>query len=95
MSFRIRAVNGELLYLSRRATNLRAALFEAVAHERELPRADLTAADLGGVSIEDGGIRLGPVHLPKRSKQTQLLTGEPGQAAATLLEKLRTEARVL
>jgi electron transfer flavoprotein beta subunit len=55
----------------------------------------LTAADLGGVSTEDGGIRLGPVHLPKRSKRTQLIMGEPSQAAAKLLEKLRTEARVL
>jgi len=63
------------------------------ARGKEIRR--LTAADLGGVSTEDGGIRLGPVHLPKRSKRTQLIMGEPSQAAAKLLEKLRTEARVL
>jgi electron transfer flavoprotein beta subunit len=35
------------------------------------------------------------VYLPERKKQTQLLTGDPRQAAARLIEKLRFEARVL
>jgi electron transfer flavoprotein beta subunit len=35
------------------------------------------------------------VYLPERKKQTQLLTGDPRQAAAQLIEKLRFEARVL
>jgi electron transfer flavoprotein beta subunit len=35
------------------------------------------------------------VYLSERKKQTQLLTGDPRQAAAQLIEKLRFEARVL
>lgn len=35
------------------------------------------------------------VYLPERKKQTQMLTGDPRQAAAKLVEKLRFEARVL
>jgi electron transfer flavoprotein alpha/beta subunit len=33
--------------------------------------------------------------LPQRKKSTQMLEGTPKQAAAALVEKLRTEARAL
>jgi electron transfer flavoprotein beta subunit len=63
------------------------------ARGKEIRR--VTAADLGGIPAEDGGVCLRRVHLPKRTKQTQLITGEPKEAAARLVEKLRSEARVL
>jgi electron transfer flavoprotein beta subunit len=35
------------------------------------------------------------VYLPEKSKQSQVFSGEPKQAAHELVEKLRFEARVL
>jgi electron transfer flavoprotein beta subunit len=35
------------------------------------------------------------VYLPERTKRTQLFEGDPKQAAAQLVEKLKFEARVL
>ena len=54
----------------------------------------LTPAELGGVESA-AGIRLDRVYLPQRAKHTQLFQGNPKQAAAQLVEKLRFEARVI
>jgi len=53
----------------------------------------LSAADLAAPS--GSVVTLASVSLPQRQKSTQILTGSPADAAATLVEKLRTEARVL
>jgi electron transfer flavoprotein beta subunit len=55
---------------------------------RILPAADLAAASAPVVT-------LATVTLPQKQKSTQFLTGSPAEVAATLVEKLRTEARVL
>jgi electron transfer flavoprotein beta subunit len=54
----------------------------------------LTAAELG-VASGAASIRLERIYLPERSKQTQIFEGSPQEAAASLVEKLKFEARVL
>jgi electron transfer flavoprotein beta subunit len=50
-----------------------------------------------GLKVTPGsaGIVIERVYLPERSKRTQLFEGNPKEAAAQLVEKLRFEARVL
>jgi len=55
---------------------------------RQLAAADLAAAAAPVVTLES-------VTLPIKQKSTQMLTGSPQEAAAALVEKLRSEARVL
>jgi electron transfer flavoprotein beta subunit len=62
------------------------------AKSKELKR--LTAADLGATAGPPN-IVLDRVYLPERTKRTQLFEGDPKQAAAQLVEKLKFEARVL
>jgi electron transfer flavoprotein beta subunit len=54
----------------------------------------VTAASLG-VAPAAPSIVLQRVYLPERTKRTQLFEGDPQQAAAQLVDKLRFEARVL
>jgi len=61
------------------------------AKTKEVKR--FTAADLGGASSPS--ITIDRVYLPERTKRTQLFEGNPQEAAAKLIEKLRFEARVL
>jgi len=62
------------------------------AKSKEVRR--VTAASLG---VEPGApsISVERLYLPERTKRTQLFEGDPKQAAAQLVEKLRFEARVL
>jgi len=53
----------------------------------------LTAAGLG--VAPESGARLRRVHVPRHSKQTEMLAGSPAEQAAQLVEKLRHEVRVL
>jgi electron transfer flavoprotein beta subunit len=53
----------------------------------------LGVADLGGKPA--ASISLERVYLPERTKKTQLFEGDPKEAAAKLVEKLKFEARVL
>jgi electron transfer flavoprotein beta subunit len=53
----------------------------------------LAAADLAAPSTPV--VTLTSVSLPHKQKSTQILTGSPAEAAAALVEKLKTEARVL
>jgi electron transfer flavoprotein beta subunit len=53
----------------------------------------LTAAELGVAPAAAAAIER--VYLPQKTKQTQFLDGSAQQAAATLIEKLRFEVRVL
>ena len=61
------------------------------AKTKEVKR--MTAADLGGAS--EPSITIDRVYLPERTKRTQLFEGNPQEAAAKLVEKLKFEARVL
>jgi len=62
------------------------------AKTKEIKR--LTAADLG-VAAAASGIAIDRIYLPERTKRTQLFEGNPKEAAAKLVEKLRFEARIL
>jgi electron transfer flavoprotein beta subunit len=55
---------------------------------RVLPAADLAAPSSPVVTLTS-------VSLPHKQKSTQILGGSPAEAAAALVEKLKTEARVL
>ena len=66
------------------------------AKTKEVKR--LTAAGLGAAAGPPGitpSITLDRLYLPERTKRTQLFEGNPKEAAAKLIEKLRFEARVL
>ena len=62
------------------------------AKTKEVKR--LTAAGLGATAGTPS-ITLDRLYLPERTKRTQLFEGNPKEAAAKLVEKLRFEARVL
>jgi len=53
----------------------------------------LAPGDLGGASAAN--VTVERVYLPERAKQTQLFEGNPKEAAAKLVEKLKFEARVI
>jgi len=53
----------------------------------------LAAAELGGAAASP--VALDRIHLPERTKRTQVFEGNPKEAAARLVEKLRFEARVI
>ncbi len=55
---------------------------------RQLAAVDLSPASAPVVTLEQ-------IALPKKQKSTQMLTGTPKEAAAALVEKLKTEVRVL
>jgi len=61
------------------------------AKTKELKR--LTPADLGLDLTPRQQIQR--VYLPQKTKQTQILTGSPKEAATALIQKLRFEARIL
>jgi electron transfer flavoprotein beta subunit len=54
----------------------------------------VTAAELGAAQA-GSSITIERVYLPERTKRTQLLEGTPKEAAASLVEKLKFEARVI
>ena len=53
----------------------------------------LAAADLAATAAPV--VTLDKISLPTKKKSTQMISGSPKEAAATLVEKLRTEAHVL
>ena len=62
------------------------------AKSKEIRR--VTAAELGAQASPES-IVLDRLHLPERTKRTQLFEGNPKEAAAQLVEKLKFEARVI
>ena len=62
------------------------------AKSKEVRR--VTAADLG-ISQSTASVTLERIYLPERTKRTQLFEGNPKEAAAQLVEKLKFEARVI
>ncbi len=62
------------------------------AKSKEVKR--VTAADLG-VTAGASSVALDRLYLPERVKRTQLFEGNPKEAAAKLVEKLKFEARVI
>src|SRR5215469_5071116 len=62
------------------------------AKSKEVKR--ISAADLGAGQTA-AAIALERVYLPERTKRTQMFEGNPKEAAAKLVEKLKFEARVI
>jgi len=62
------------------------------AKSKEVKR--LSAAELA-ITPPAASVTLDRVYLPERTKRTQLFEGDPKQAAAQLVEKLKFEARVI
>ena len=61
------------------------------AKTKEIKR--LTAAELGAAATP--AIEISRIYIPARAKQAQIFEGNPKEAAAKLVEKLKFEARVL
>src|SRR4051794_22775825 len=61
------------------------------AKTKEIKR--LSASDLGGAA--KASISVERLYVPERTKRSQIFEGDPKQAAAQLVEKLKFEARVL
>jgi len=53
----------------------------------------VTMAEIG--TVAPPVVRLEQISPPQKQKTTQMLTGTPKEAAASLVEKLKFEARVL
>jgi electron transfer flavoprotein beta subunit len=61
------------------------------AKSKEIKR--VTAAELGAASAP--AIEMSRIYVPSRAKQAQIFEGNPKEAAAKLVEKLKFEARVI
>jgi electron transfer flavoprotein beta subunit len=61
------------------------------AKTKELKR--ISPSDLGGLTQPKAALER--IYFPERNKQSQLFEGNPKEAAAKLVEKLRFEARVI
>ncbi len=74
-------------------TKLRYATLMGIKRAKTKEVKQLTAAELGADAAPV--VMLEQIALPAKNKSTQMLTGTPKETAAALVEKLRTEARVL
>ncbi len=72
---------------------LRYATLMGIKRAKTKETRQVAAGDLGADSAPV--VLLEQVSLPKKQKSTQILPGSPKEAAAALVEKLKTEARVL
>jgi electron transfer flavoprotein beta subunit len=72
---------------------LRYATLMGIKKARTKEVRQVTAAELG--VAPEPSLVIGQVSTPEKTKHTQLFEGDPKKAAASLLEKLRFEARVL
>jgi electron transfer flavoprotein beta subunit len=77
---------------------LRYATLMGIKKARTKPIRRVTAADLGvegPAGAPPASVTIERLYLPRRAKRTQLFAGDPQEAAAQLVEKLRFEARVI
>jgi electron transfer flavoprotein beta subunit len=82
-----------LLTIQSGATKLRYATLMGIkkAKSKEVKR--LSVAELGGLG--QPSVRVERIYLPEKSKRSQIFDGQPKEAVAQLVEKLRFEARVI
>jgi len=83
-----------LLAIQSGISKLRYATLMGIKKAKTKPIRRVTAADLAVVAAH-AGIELERLYLPERTKRTQLFEGNPKEAAAQLVEKLKFEARVI
>ncbi len=63
------------------------------AKKKEIKKLDAAAIGIETEALAPK-MQIKRVYIPQKSKQTQLITGSPAEAATILLEKLKNEARV-
>ena len=80
-----------LLTIQSGGNKLRYATLMGIKKAKSKPTATVAAA----TSTTPPAIELSRLFLPEKQKQTQMLTGTPAEIAAQLVEKLKTEVRVL
>ncbi len=82
-----------LLTMQSGSNKLRYATLMGIKKAKTKEVRTVTAAELGGLPV--AVVNTERLFVPERSKQSQIFDGDPRQAAAKLVEKLRFEARVL
>jgi electron transfer flavoprotein beta subunit len=82
-----------LLTMQSGSNKLRYATLMGIKKAKTKEVRKVSATELGGVP--EPVVRTVRMFLPERSKQSQIFEGDPRQAAAKLVEKLKFEARVL
>jgi len=82
-----------LLTMQSGSNKLRYATLMGIKKAKTKELKTLSAADLGGMAAPTTAINR--VYFPERHKQSQIFEGNPKEAAAKLVEKLRFEARVI
>jgi electron transfer flavoprotein beta subunit len=82
-----------LLTMQSGSNKLRYATLMGIKKAKSKEVRKLTPGELGGVP--EPVVRTTRLFMPTRSKQSQVFDGDPKQAAAKLVEKLKFEARVL
>jgi electron transfer flavoprotein beta subunit len=80
-----------LLTIQSGGNKLRYATLMGIKKAKSKPTATIPAAP----STTPAAIELSRLFLPEKQKQTQMLTGTPAEIAAQLVEKLKSEVRVL
>lgn len=83
-----------LLAIQSGISKLRYATLMGIKKAKTKPIRRVTAADLD-MAREPACIALDRLYLPERTKHTQIFEGNPKDAAAKLVEKLKFEARVI
>ncbi len=82
-----------LLTVQSGSNKLRYATLMGIKRAKTKEVRTISADSLGGAPAP--GVRLVRMFVPEKSKQSQIFEGDPKQAAAKLVDKLRFEARVL
>ena len=82
-----------LLTMQSGSSKLRYATLMGIKKAKAKEVRRLGAGELGGLGTPS--IRMSALYIPERSKKSQVFTGTPKDSAASLVEKLKFEARVL
>ena len=82
-----------LLTMQSGSNKLRYATLMGIKKAKSKELKKLTVGELGGIAASS--VTFSRIHMPERSKKSQVFDGPPKEAAAQLVEKLKFEARVL
>ena len=82
-----------LLTMQSGSNKLRYATLMGIKKAKSKELKKLTVGELGGIAASS--VTFSRIHMPERSKKSQVFDGPPKEAAAKLVEKLKFEARVL
>ncbi len=76
---------------------IRYATIKGIMAAKRKPIQEVTFSDLGmsDDEVNSGGVQLHKIYIPQKSKQTAILEGDAKEIVATLIDKLKNEAKVL